>query len=88
MGAIHGYYVQRINAILNYLHLQMNWLYKFVMGQTRNYFGHVTRHNGLEKTITQGMVAREMKQRKVKTKLAKKTSQIYSGWRKTPEEDA
>ena len=37
--------------------LPTNWLYNFVRCQKLKYFGHVTRHNGLEKTIMQGMVA-------------------------------
>ena len=32
-------------------------MYYFVRRQKLKYFGHVTRHNGLEKTIMQGMVA-------------------------------
>ena len=35
----------------------MNWLFNFVRRKKLKYFGHVTRHNGLEKTIMQGMVA-------------------------------
>ena len=34
-----------------------NWLHNFVRRQELKYFGHVTRHNRLEKTIIQGMVA-------------------------------
>ena len=44
-------------SILNELHLPTNWMYNFVRRQKLKYFGHVTRHNGLEKTIMQGMVA-------------------------------
>ena len=44
-------------SILNELHLPTNWLYNCVRRQKLKYFGHVTRHNGLEKTIMQGMVA-------------------------------
>ena len=48
----------RINcSILNELHLPTNWLYNCVRREQRKYFGHVTRHDGLEKTIMQGMVA-------------------------------
>ena len=32
-------------------------MYNFVGPQKLKYFGHVTRHNGLEITIMQGMVA-------------------------------
>ena len=32
------------------------WLYNFVRCQKLKYFGHFTRHVGLEKTIMQGMV--------------------------------
>ena len=44
-------------SILNELHLPTNWMYNFVRRQKLKYFGYVTRHNGLEKTIMQGMVA-------------------------------
>ena len=44
-------------SILNELHLTTNWLYKLVKRQQFKYFVHVTRHNGLEKTIMQGMAA-------------------------------
>ena len=44
-------------SILNLLHLPTNWLYNFVRRQKLKYFGHVTRHNGLEKKIMQGMLA-------------------------------
>ncbi len=45
------------SSILNELNLPMSWLCNFVKRQKPKYFGHVTRHNGLEKTIMQGMVA-------------------------------
>ena len=38
-------------------HLPTNWLDNVIRLQKREYFGHVTRHNGLEKTLMQGMVA-------------------------------
>ena len=44
-------------SILNELRLPTNWMYNFVRRQKLKYFCHVTRHNGLEKTIMQGMVA-------------------------------
>ena len=45
-------------SILNELHLPTNWIpIMFVRRQKLKYFGHVTRHSGLEKTIMQGMVA-------------------------------
>ena len=44
-------------SILNELHLPTNWLCNFVRRQKLKYFGHVTRHDCLEKTIMQGMVA-------------------------------
>ena len=44
-------------SILNQLHLPTNWMYNFVRRQKLKYFGHVTRHDDLEKTIMQGMVA-------------------------------
>ena len=44
-------------SILNELQLPTNWLYNFVRRQQLKYFGHVTRHDGLEKTLMQGMVA-------------------------------
>ena len=43
--------------ILNELHLPTSWLYNFVRRQKLKYFGHITHHNRLEKTIMQGMVA-------------------------------
>ena len=49
---------QRINcSILNELHLPTIWLYNFVRRQKLKYFDRVTRHNRLDKTIMQGMVA-------------------------------
>ena len=45
------------SSIMSELHLPTNWLYNFVRRQQLKYFGHVTRHNGLEKTTMQGMVA-------------------------------
>ena len=63
-------------SILNELHLPTNWMYNFVRRQKLKYFGHVTRHNGLEKTIMQGMVAgkrsREKKPRKAKTEMGER----------------
>ena len=44
-------------SILNELHLRTNWQHNFVRRQKLKYFGHFTRHDGLEKTIMQGMVA-------------------------------
>ena len=44
-------------SIWNELHLPANWLYNFVRRQKLKYFGHVTRHDDLEKTIMQGTVA-------------------------------
>ena len=44
-------------SILNELHLPTNWMYNFVRRQKLKYVGHVSRHNDLEKTIMQGMVA-------------------------------
>ena len=41
--------------LLNELHLTANSLYHFVGRQKRKYFGHVTRHDGLQKTIMQAM---------------------------------
>ena len=45
------------SSILKELHLPTYWLYNFVRRQKLKYFGHVTRHNALEKMIMQGMVA-------------------------------
>ena len=45
------------SSILNERHLPTKWLYNFVRRQKLKYFGNVTRHNGLDKTIMQGMVA-------------------------------
>ena len=42
----------------------MNWLYNVVRRQQLKYFGHVTRHSGLEKTIMQGMIAGKRSQGK------------------------
>ena len=38
-------------SILNELHLPTNWMYNFVRRQKLKYFGNVTHHTGLEKTI-------------------------------------
>ena len=62
-------------SILNELHLPTNWLYNFVRRQKLKYFGHVTRHNGLEKTILQGMVAGKEAEES-RDKDGRKTSQI------------
>ena len=48
---------QLFNIKINELHLLTNWLYNFVRRQKLKYFPHVTRHNGLEKAIIQGMAA-------------------------------
>ncbi len=48
---------QLFNTNINELHLPTNWLHNFVRRQQLKYFGHVTRHDGLEKIIMQGMVA-------------------------------
>ena len=51
----------------------MNWLYNFVRRQKLKYFGHVTRHNGLEKTIINARNgSREKKPRKAKTKMGER----------------
>ena len=44
-------------SISNELHLLTNWMYNCVRRQKLKNVGHVTRHNGLEKTTIQGMVA-------------------------------
>ena len=62
-------------SILNELHLPTNWLYNCVRRQKLKYFAHVTRHDGLEKTIMQGMVAGE-KAEESQAKCGRKTSQI------------
>ena len=55
------------------LPLPTNWLYNFVRRQKLKYFGHVTRHDGLEKTITSARNGRrEKKPRKAKTKMRKR----------------
>ena len=41
---------------LNEIRLQTNWLYNVVRRQKLQYIGHVTRRNGLEKTLMRGMV--------------------------------
>ena len=46
-------------SILNSLHLPTNWLYNIVRRRKLKYFGHVTRHNGLQHTVMQGIVAGE-----------------------------
>ncbi len=73
-------------SILNEFHLPTNWLYNIVRRQKLKNFGHVTRHNGLEKTIRQGMVAGKRSQ----DKDGRKTSQIrlvrwqqQAQWRRT-----
>ena len=73
-------------SILNELHLPTNWLYNFVRRQKLKYFGHGTRHNGLEKTIMQGMIAGK----RSRDKDGRKTSQIrlvrwqqQAKWRRT-----
>ena len=65
------------SSILHELHLPMNWRYNFVRSQKLKYFGHVTRHNGLEKTIVQGMVRYSGKEaEESQDKYGRKTSQI------------
>ena len=46
-------------------------MYNFVSRQKLKYFGHVTRHNGLEKTIMQGMVAGKRSRGKPRQKWEK-----------------
>ena len=60
------------SSIVNEVHLPTNWLYNFGRRQHLKYFGHVTRHNGLEKTIMQGMVAEKRSREKAKTKIWEK----------------
>ena len=62
------------SSILNELPLPTNWLYTFVRRQKLKYFGHVSRHNGLEKTIMQGMVAGKRRYES-QNKDGRKTSQ-------------
>ena len=52
-------------------------LYNFVRRQQLKYFGHNTRHNGLEKTIMQGM-EQGKKQRKAKTKMEERHHHIFN----------
>ena len=54
-------------SMLNELLLQTNWLYNFV---TRH-VGHVTRHDGLEKTLMQGMLAGKRSRGKPRQRLEK-----------------
>ena len=64
----------------------MNLLYHFERRLKHKCFGYVTRHNGLEKTIMQGMVAsRETKWRKAKTKMGGRHHRYiqYDGNRKS-----
>ena len=58
-------------------HLPTNWLDNVVRLQKLEYFGHVTRHNGLEKTLMQGMVAE--KQRENQDRYGRSTSQYTFG---------
>ena len=39
------------------LPLPTNWLDNFARRQKLKYFGHATRHNGIEKAIMQGMIS-------------------------------
>ena len=50
----------------------------FVRCQKQNYFGHVTRHRGLEKTVTQGMVAGN-RNRKTKIKMGEGQARGIAG---------
>ena len=69
----------RINSSIWYeLHQPMNWPYTFVRCQKLKYFGHVTRHNGLEKTIMQGMVARQGKEAEESPAKIGERHHIYS----------
>ena len=63
------------SLILSELHLPTNWLYNFARCQKLKYFGHVTRHNGLEKTLMQGMVAGKEAEES-QDRDGRKTSQI------------
>ena len=72
------YHVHRTNSsIFNELQLPMNWLYNVVRCQQLKYFGHVTRHNGLEKTIMQGMVAGKRSSGKPRQKQEKEFTDIF-----------
>ena len=64
-------------SILNELHLPTNWLYNFVRRQKLKHFGHVTRHNGLEKTIMQGMVAGKRSRGKPKQRWEKDITDTF-----------
>ena len=64
-------------SILNELHLPTNWMYNFVRRQKLKYFGHVTRHNGLEKTIMQGMVAGKRSRGKPRQRWEKDITDMF-----------
>ncbi len=64
-------------SILSELHLPTNRLYKFVRRQKLKYFGHVTRHDGLEKTIMQGMVAGKRSRGKPRQRLEKDITDTF-----------
>ena len=71
--------VHRTNSSLsNECHLPMNWLYNVVRCQQLKYFGHVTRHNDLEKTIMQGMVAEKRSRGKPRQRWEKDIRDIFS----------
>ena len=63
--------------MLNELHLPMNCLYIFVRRHKLKYFGHVTRHNGLEQTIMQGMVAGESSSEEPRQRWEKDITDIF-----------
>jgi hypothetical protein len=43
-------------SILQQLNIQENWLLKEIKTRKLKYFGHIKRHNGLEKIILEGVV--------------------------------
>ena len=61
---------------MNFIY-QTNWLYNFVRCQKLKYFGHVTRHNSLEKTIMQGMVAGKRRRRKPRQRWEKDITDTF-----------
>ena len=70
-------------SLLKELHIPQNWLCHFVECQKPKYFGHIKRHNGLEKTIqTEGNSGRE--KRLALTKMGEGHNQCLrssdSGW--------
>src|SRR5579871_5908622 len=56
-------------AIMRELNVKENWLNNMVLSRKLQYFGHIKRHDSLEKTIMEGMVPGKRSTMQTKKKM-------------------